>query len=116
MLIWSVIAVQFIHPINKEIAERDNVYAQCSLCPHAFESTFQAALTFCTQIVAGDSWGREAVPIIENYPLTAFFFAGVYCSVGLATLNLILGVVVNVATEERERLVRQIAEAKSMKR
>jgi hypothetical protein len=116
LLIWSVIAVQFIHPLNKEIADRVYDLADCPRCFRAYESTFQAALTFCTQIVAGDSWGRETVPIIENYPATALFFAGVYLSVGLALLNLILGVVVNVATEERERLIQEMAAEKDLKR
>jgi len=73
-------------------------------------------LTFCTQIVAGDSWGRETVPIIESFPAAGLIFAAVYLSVGMALLNLILGVVVNVATEERERIAKQLAEEKKLQR
>jgi hypothetical protein len=111
LLIWAVMAVQFIHPINEEL-----VYMGCERCPRAYESTFQAALTFCQQIVAGDSWGRVTVPVIEESPATGLFFAGVYLSVGLALLNLILGVVVNVATEERERLLAEMAAERDVQR
>lgn len=112
LLIWAVIAVQFIHPLNEEIIPPDG----CARCPHAFESTFQASLTFFTQVVAGDSWGRETVPIIEKHPATGIFFVAVYLSVGMALLNLILGVVVNVATEERERIMKQMDLEKSAQR
>jgi len=105
LLVWSVLAVQFIHPLNKDIALTTEVYNGCERCPRAFESTFQACLTFTTQIVAGDSWGRETQPIIEAYPVTGVFFLSVFVSVGLAIMNLILGVVVNMATEARDRIL-----------
>jgi hypothetical protein len=116
LVIWSVLAVQFIHPLNLKVDESSSVYVGCERCPKAYESTFQAALTFTTQIVAGDSWGRETVPIIEHYPPTALFFMGVFVSVGLAILNLILGVVVNVATEARDGLLREMADEKMLMR
>merc|ERR1719460_759877 len=107
LLVWAVIAVQFIHPLNIKLD-----YGDCIRCSTAYASTFDACLTFFTQIVAGDSWGRETVPIIEAHPETAFFFLGVFVSVGLAILNLILGVVVNVATVARDGLLQQIADEK----
>lgn len=116
LLIWSVIAVQFIHPLNQEVAKTTIEYDQCPRCPHAYESTFQAFLTLCTQIVAGDSWGRETVPVIELYPATALFFFGVFITVGMALLNLMLAVVVNVATEERERMLKDNDLKKKMDR
>jgi voltage-gated sodium channel len=103
LLIWSVIAVQYIHPLNEEVAKM-GYYKQCGRCHKAYATTMAATLTFAQQIVAGDSWGRETVPVIENYPLTALFFAGVFLTVGLAVLNLILGVVVSVAQDARDRL------------
>lgn len=104
LLVWAVLAVQFIHPLNVKVHDDSNVYEGCARCPRAYESTFQACLTFTTQIVAGDSWGRETQPIIEKFPISIFFFMGVYVSVGLAIMNLILGVVVNMATEARDQL------------
>merc|ERR1719247_4115310 len=89
LLMWGILAVQFIHETNVKVGEETDDYAGCSRCAHAYESVFQAALTFCTQIVAGDSWGRETVPIIEYDWRTAFFFACVFLTIGLAILNLI---------------------------
>merc|ERR1719262_466435 len=91
LTIWAVVAVQLIHPLNKEIYDGSTDRLDtCMRCPRAFESTFQACLTFSVQIVTGDSWGRETLPIIETYPQTALFFALVHMSVGLAIINLIL--------------------------
>lgn len=114
LLIWSVIAVQFIHPLNLEVSKLTEEYDSCPRCSDAYASTFQAFLTFCCQIVAGDSWGRETLPVIELYPAAGLFFAAVFMSVGMALLNLILGVVVNVATEERERIAKEMAEEKKL--
>jgi hypothetical protein len=36
LLIWSVIAVQFIHPLNQEVAKTTIEYDQCPRCPHAY--------------------------------------------------------------------------------
>lgn len=103
LLIWSVLAVQYIHPLNQDLTDK-GVWRDlgCERCPRAFESVFQSFLTFLQQIVAGDSWGLVTVPLIEHYPPTIIYFVAVLASVGLAILNLILGVVVNVATAARD--------------
>jgi len=115
LLVWSIIAVQFIHPLNEELADvhLDN---GCERCPRAYESVLQSTLTFAQQVVAGDSWGQATIPLIEAYPLTAFFFLGVFLTVGMAVMNLILGVVVNVACSEHERLQGEMVEAASIKK
>merc|ERR1719174_1959855 len=41
LLVFSVLAVQFIHPINKEVHASSNVYDGCPRCARAYESTFQ---------------------------------------------------------------------------
>jgi voltage-gated sodium channel len=102
LLMWSVVAVQFIHPLNLQIAAT-GYYDNCERCPRAFESTFSSTITFWQQIVAGDGWGSPTVPIIEHFPWTALYFSAVFLSVGMAIMNLILGVVVNVATESSDK-------------
>ena len=99
LLVWAIIAVQFIHPLNKKLAHLD-----CERCPRAYESVLQSTLTFSQQIVAGDSWGQATVPVIEAYPFSALYFMGVFLTVAVAVMNLILGVVVNVASSEHDRL------------
>jgi hypothetical protein len=88
----------------------------CERCPRAYSSVMQSTLTFSQQIVAGDSWGTATIPVIEAYPLAAIFFMGVFLSVGFAVMNLILGVVVNVAQSEHDRLKGEIDESKHIQR
>jgi hypothetical protein len=56
------------------------------------------------------------LPVIEVYPHTAVFFILVQMSVGMAIINLILGVVCNVATEERERIVAEMKAQANLER
>lgn len=92
LIIFSIIAVQLIHPINKDLA-----YGDCDRCNRAFESVLQASLTFVQQIVAGDSWGTVSIPIIEESPVTAVFFVFVLVTLNLAILNVMLAVIVDAS-------------------
>jgi len=101
MLLWSIVAVELIHPLNKQIAAT-GLYVDCDRCPHAYASVGSAFLTFITAILAGDNWGEISLPIMERYPLTIPFFVAVLFSVQLGLLNLILAVIVERAHEARE--------------
>jgi len=115
LFVWAIIAVQFINPLNRELAEK-GVLDDCERCPRAYASVLQATLTFSQQIVAGDSWGQATIPLIEHYPVTALYFLAVFLSVGFAVMNLILGVVVNVAQSEHDRLKGELEEEKNTSR
>jgi len=115
ILIFAVLAVQFIHPINKELGEM-GVYTGCDRCPHAYESTFRAALTFTQQVVAGDSWGQVTIPVIEHNPTSFIVFFLVFATIGLAITNLMLAVVVNVATETRDKINQQMQDKRLLER
>jgi voltage-gated sodium channel len=115
LLIWGILAVQFLHPANKRIADR-GFYEGCDRCPDAFSSVFEATLTFWQQIVAGDSWGQVTIPVIYEAPISIFFFGFIFISIGMAVLNLILGVVVNVATQAHDTLAAEIDDEKWVKR
>jgi len=101
--IWAILAVQLIHPVNKYVTAT-GIYKDCELCPHAFETVFKSGLTFFQTIVAGDSWGTLAVPIIQYEPATAIFFIMVLVSVSLAIMNLILAVIVEAAQGSRNEM------------
>lgn len=101
LLLWSILAVTVIHPINKAIADETHLYSGCERCPRAFETVAQSFLTFAQQIVAGDSWGTLCLPIIERSPMTALFFYGVFATVVMASMNLMLAVIVDAAQEAR---------------
>jgi hypothetical protein len=113
-LLWSILAVSVIHPINKEIAEQTDMYVGCARCPHAYESVFQAAITFTQQIIAGDSWGEVTIPIIDRKPWTALFFFGVFSSLALATMNLILAVIVDSALQARQKSTHDLAKEREI--
>lgn len=77
LLVWSIIAVQFIHPLNKELAESGGLEG-CERCPRAYSSVLHASLTFSQQIITGDSWGQATIPLIEAYPITSIYFLAVF--------------------------------------
>jgi Ca2+-binding EF-hand superfamily protein len=112
ILIASILAVQFIDPLNDELTARGEYTGVCERCPRAYASVFDASLTFCQQLVAGDGWGQGNVQIIEEYPATGIFFAYAFMSIGMAILNLILGVVVDVASQAREKMRKEIDDEK----
>jgi voltage-gated sodium channel len=101
LLLWSIIGVQFIHPLSRELQER-GVWDDCGRCSEAFSSVPMALLTFFQQIVAGDSWGMVTRPIVEAYPSTFIYFLGVFVSVGMAIMNLILAVIVDKADDAKQ--------------
>jgi bacterioferritin-associated ferredoxin len=111
LVVWSIIAVQFIHPLNEELEDK-GVYGDCGRCGQAYANVMSATLTFSQQIVAGDSWGQVTIPIIEHFPLSAVFFVAVFLTVGMAVLNLMLAVCVDVATQARGKLQKEIHQEK----
>jgi len=117
LLVWAIMGVQFIHPLNLRISET-GLYKQtnCGRCPHAYDSVSHALVTLLQQSVAADGWGTMTVPIMEEYPLAAFYFIGVIMTISMAVLNLILGVVVNVAMQSRDDLKAQMEREKVVHR
>jgi len=93
LTVWGILAVQLLHPINKELTKR-GVYADCDRCPLAFATVFDSLLTFWKQLVAGDNWGEVCEPIIMEEKWTFIFFILVLVTVSLTMLNCILAVVV----------------------
>eukprot|EP00439_Symbiodinium_sp_Y106_P037377 s2726_g4.t1 len=64
----------------------------------------------CQTVIAGDSWGRIAVPVIENFPATALIFVGSQATLVFGVLNLIVAVVVDTFAEARQRDILNLAE------
>ena len=52
-----------------------------------------ANLLLFKTVIAGDSWGQLAVPVIRAYPYTALLFVGAYLTIVFGVLNLIVAVV-----------------------
>eukprot|EP00927_Polykrikos_kofoidii_P046504 TRINITY_DN40726_c0_g1_i2.p1 TRINITY_DN40726_c0_g1~~TRINITY_DN40726_c0_g1_i2.p1 ORF type:complete len:634 (-),score=113.62 TRINITY_DN40726_c0_g1_i2:70-1971(-) len=116
--IWSIVAVQLIDPINRRvILKHPTIYEGCQRCPEAFSSVFMSSLTFFQQVVAGDAWGQVTLPIIEEEPVSFFFFMAVLFTVGMTMLNLILAVIVEKAQNcrDRKKMEEQEAQEEALK-
>eukprot|EP00929_Paragymnodinium_shiwhaense_P117454 TRINITY_DN8805_c0_g2_i1.p1 TRINITY_DN8805_c0_g2~~TRINITY_DN8805_c0_g2_i1.p1 ORF type:complete len:680 (+),score=127.03 TRINITY_DN8805_c0_g2_i1:121-2160(+) len=94
MTMWSVLAVELIHPVAAGLA-KEKMWDDCERCGRAFGSVMAANLTFIQTVMAGDSWGFLAVPIIEEAPLTAVIFCGVLLTLVYGVMQLITAVVVD---------------------
>eukprot|EP00930_Biecheleria_cincta_P001862 TRINITY_DN102951_c0_g1_i1.p1 TRINITY_DN102951_c0_g1~~TRINITY_DN102951_c0_g1_i1.p1 ORF type:complete len:748 (+),score=172.31 TRINITY_DN102951_c0_g1_i1:33-2246(+) len=97
LVLWAIFMVQTIHPINASIH-----YEGCDRCSVAYLDVQSAVLTLTQQIVAGDSWGMTAIPIVEKEPVTFFVLFTVLIFISLGVMNLILAVIVERSTEARE--------------
>jgi len=103
MSIWGAIAVELIHPFVIELADSHGQWADCERCRRSFASVTQANITLFQTVIAGDSWGRMAIPIIEHQPWTAVIFMGSLLTLVFGVLNLVTAVVVDTAAELREK-------------
>lgn len=108
MTSWSVLAVQFLHPINKEIWANSD----CERCARAFATVWESQITIFQTVMMGDAWGLIAIPLIEQAIWASTFFLLVYISLQLAMLNLILAVIVERAASAKELDLHQQALAK----
>lgn len=105
LILWSILAVEFVHIPNMTLHTGDNVlYEDCPvwLCEAAFANVWFSSLTFLKTIVAGDGWGQLAYPLITQKPTTAFVLLGSLCMIQLGLLNLIVAVIVDRARCARE--------------
>ena len=80
MTVWAMLIVEMINPIIKEplkpahslrIAPRQEMngtsgaFADCDECLRATSSVMNANLLLFKTVIAGDSWGQIAVPVIQ---------------------------------------------------
>eukprot|EP00747_Dinoflagellata_sp_TGD_P103779 gnl/TRDRNA2_/TRDRNA2_169073_c3_seq1.p1 gnl/TRDRNA2_/TRDRNA2_169073_c3~~gnl/TRDRNA2_/TRDRNA2_169073_c3_seq1.p1 ORF type:complete len:566 (+),score=97.54 gnl/TRDRNA2_/TRDRNA2_169073_c3_seq1:97-1794(+) len=96
---FSILAVNFIHPLNLELARNTNVYDDCDRCEMMLSSVWNANLVFFQTVIMGDSWGDLTLPLIDEYPSTAMFFLLLVVSMSLGFSNLIVAVIVRKASE-----------------
>eukprot|EP00931_Biecheleriopsis_adriatica_P032483 TRINITY_DN18955_c0_g1_i2.p1 TRINITY_DN18955_c0_g1~~TRINITY_DN18955_c0_g1_i2.p1 ORF type:complete len:720 (+),score=167.68 TRINITY_DN18955_c0_g1_i2:52-2211(+) len=108
MTIWSMAAVELIHPVIKSMAE-DGEFSDCIDCSSSMSSVMRANLYAFKTIISGDSWGQVAVPVIEKNWLTAIIFCGSLLSIVFGVLNLVVAVVVDTAAEQRQKDVTYLA-------
>ena len=90
MTVWAMLLVEFVHPLIQELNDKDGTFANCPQCTRATSSVMSANLLLFKTVIAGDSWGEIAVPVIERYPLTAIVFTGSLLTLVFGVLNLIV--------------------------
>lgn len=107
---WAMAAVELVQPLMPGMAN-EGLWDDCGeLCGTAFSTVMRANLTLFKTIVAGDSWGQLAEPIVVKHPWTAVIFVGSLVSLVLGVLNLVVAVVVDTAAEQRQKDVTNLAQ------
>ena len=65
----------------------------CTDLTGATATVMDANLLLFKTVIAGDSWGELAVPIIQKHPATAIIFVGSQLTLVFGVVNLIVAVV-----------------------
>ncbi|CAE8679440.1 unnamed protein product, partial [Polarella glacialis] len=109
MSAWSMAAVELVNPVVQQMAA-DGAFGDCRSCGSALTSVMRANLMMFQTIIAGDSWGDLAVPVIEAHPWTAIIFIGSLLTLVFGVLNLIVAVVIDTYAEHRQKDVMNLAQ------
>ena len=73
--------------------ENHGFFADCEQCRRAMSSVMDANLLLFKTVIAGDSWGEIAVPVIQEHPWTSVIFVGSMLTLVFGVVNLIVAVV-----------------------
>eukprot|EP00434_Breviolum_minutum_P011263 symbB.v1.2.009937.t1/scaffold640.1/size177612/20 len=111
MTVWAMLMVEWIYPCVESMYENTDAFVDCGeYCLQATSSVMHANLLLFKTVIAGDSWGLIAVPVIQQHPATAVIFMGSLLTLVFGVLNLIVAVVVDNFAEARQRDVLNLAE------
>eukprot|EP00434_Breviolum_minutum_P032537 symbB.v1.2.028776.t1/scaffold3081.1/size64104/4 len=111
MTIWAMLLVEIVHPLIQEMHQKDpEIFQGCEYCLRATNSVMNSNLLLFKTVIAGDSWGSLAVPVIENHPATAIIWVGSQLTLVFGVLNLIVAVVVDTFADARDRDILNLAE------
>lgn len=104
MTLWSILAVETLNDAVKDLAAGNpELWLDCNRCKRSFSSVWDANWTFFQTIVAGDSWGQVALPLIEKHSWAAPILVGALCTIVFGTLNMITAVVIDTFAENRSK-------------
>eukprot|EP00930_Biecheleria_cincta_P082930 TRINITY_DN72564_c0_g1_i1.p1 TRINITY_DN72564_c0_g1~~TRINITY_DN72564_c0_g1_i1.p1 ORF type:complete len:607 (-),score=85.92 TRINITY_DN72564_c0_g1_i1:446-2266(-) len=97
LTVFSIVIVQFVEPIYREMAEEDD-FEGCRHCKDALKTVMHCNLHLVHTVIAGDSWGQLALPLIKRSPAVAGpLMVGALLAIQLGLMNLVLTVIVNAA-------------------
>jgi len=97
LILFSILMVELVHPVNSQVE-----YGTCSDCSSAFNSVVRSSITLFKEIVAGGSW-MISYQVMQRSPWLGIVLVMVVAIVSLGTMNLILSVIVERASEAREK-------------
>jgi len=100
MSMWSILAVELLNDIVAEM-RTEGYWSDCDECGRYFTSVMHSNLYIFQTIIAGDSWGKMAVPVSEKHPWAAIIFCGALLTIIFGVLNLVVAVVVDTFAERR---------------
>ncbi|CAE7594193.1 unnamed protein product [Symbiodinium natans] len=110
MTIWAMLLVEVVNPLVLKMNLETTEFADCDWCQQATSSVMYANLLLFQTVIAGDSWGRMANPLIRAYPETALIFIGSSLTLVFGVLNMIVAVVVDTFAEARAHDILNLAE------
>ena len=64
MTIWAMMIVEIVHPLVVELSAAGEAFENCEECVKSTESVMDANLLLFKTVIAGDSWGEIAVPVL----------------------------------------------------
>ena len=98
MTVWAMLMVETIHPTLLDMSKQ-NKFSECDdQCLRSMSSVMDANLLLFKTVIAGDSWGQIAVPVIQEHPATAIIFVGSLLTLVFGVLNLIVARLLNQPT------------------
>merc|ERR1719217_380721 len=95
LFMFAILSVELIYPISVSMHDLDE------FCPEWYGRIWYCMIMFFQGLVAGDSWGRCAMPVIREAWWTVFIFGGAFACVTLGFMNLILATIVENASESK---------------
>eukprot|EP00927_Polykrikos_kofoidii_P044051 TRINITY_DN3812_c0_g1_i1.p1 TRINITY_DN3812_c0_g1~~TRINITY_DN3812_c0_g1_i1.p1 ORF type:complete len:693 (-),score=102.59 TRINITY_DN3812_c0_g1_i1:114-2099(-) len=98
---WSILAVQFLNPVVRTLVDAGE-FDGCKDCEQAFGSVLRSIVTLWKTIIAGDSWGTLAVPLLTKFPSTSLILIPAFISVQLGVVNVIAAVILDRQTQARQ--------------
>mmetsp|Transcript_21531 Transcript_21531/g.61603 ORF Transcript_21531/g.61603 Transcript_21531/m.61603 type:complete len:801 (+) Transcript_21531:227-2629(+) len=104
LVMWSLLTVELVYPAVKTLQAQGvpPFNDPEDYCNVAFSTVTRSTFTFFQNLVAGDSWGYCARPIVDEEWITFAVFAGSLVTVQLGFTNLVLAVIVDAANEARD--------------
>jgi len=110
MTVWAMLMVEMIYPALEEMYRDRGTFGDCEQCRRAMSSVMDANLLLFKTVIAGDSWGEIAVPVIQEHPETAVIFVGSLLTLVFGVLNIIVAVVVDTFADARQNDLQNLAE------